>query len=211
MNRDVLDEQIAFYRARASEYDQSWATRRELGAIKQSLRAMGPFKHALELAPGRGFWTRELVHFCRSITAIDASPEMIALNLESVRSDRISHEVHDLFHWEPDRQYDFVFAGFWLSHVPPDAMEDFLAKVRRAVSSTGTVMFVDQCNDIPDDPQGEAEGILQRRRVADGRIFTIVKVYYHPGLLGAALCRLGFNVEARRVGESFFSIVARKR
>ncbi|HEV2438542.1 MAG TPA: class I SAM-dependent methyltransferase [bacterium] len=211
MNREVLSEQIAFYRARAPEYDQSWVTRHELEAVTQSLRTMGPFGEALELAPGRGLWTQELVHICRSITAIDASPEMIALNRQSVGSDRVTYQEHDLFRWEPDRQYDLVFAGFWLSHVPPDAMDHFLARVCRALGPGGTVMFVDQCNDIRDEAQGETEGILQRRRVADGRTFVIVKVYYHPGLLGGKFREMGFDVAVRRIGESFFSIVGRKR
>jgi ubiquinone/menaquinone biosynthesis C-methylase UbiE len=211
MNRETLDEQIAFYRARAPEYDQSWETLQELQLVKQVLRSMGPFAEAVELAPGRGLWTRELVQICGSITAIDASPEMIALNRQSVASDRVTYQVHDLFRWEPDKEYDLLFAGFWLSHVPPDTMDAFLTKVGRAVRRSGTVMFVDQCNDIPDDPQGENEGILQRRRVANGRTFTIIKVYYHPGLLGAALEQFGFDVEARRVADSFFSIVGRKR
>lgn len=211
MDRRVQDEQIAFYRARAPEYDQSWATRRELETVKRFLRTMGPFAEVIELACGRGLWTKELVRIGRSVTAIDASPEMIDLNRQSVASDRVTYQERDLFHWEPDRQYDLLFAGFWLSHVPPDQIDDFLAKVHRAVRPDGTVFFVDQCNDIRDDPQGDTEGVLQKRRVADGRTFTIVKVYYHPALLAAAVGRGGFDTSAERIGESFFSIVGKKK
>lgn len=202
---------LPFYRARAPEYDQSWVTRQELETVKQSLRKLGAFAEVVELACGRGLWTEELIHIGNSVTAIDASPEMIDLNRQRVGSDRVIYQHEDLFQWEPDTQYDLLFGGFWLSHVPPDRIDDFLNKVRRAVRPHGTVFFVDQCNDIPDDAQGETEGILQRRRVADGREFTIVKVYYHPVLLGLALGRLGFAVDAQRVGESFFTIVGRRK
>lgn len=209
-DRRILDEQIAFYRARAQEYDQSWATRQELETVKQSLRTMGPFAEVIELACGRGFWTRELVRIGQSVTAIDASPEMIDLNRRNVASDRVTYQKRDLFNWEPDREYGLLFAGFWLSHVPPDAMDDFLAKVQRAIRPCGIVFFVDQCNDIRDDVQGDTEGILQRRRVVDGRTFTIVKVYYHPALLAARLNRFGFNAIGKRIGESFFSILGQR-
>jgi len=34
--------------------------------------------------------------------------------------------VHgDIFAWVPDRTYDVVFLGFWLSNVPPSAVHDF--------------------------------------------------------------------------------------
>jgi demethylmenaquinone methyltransferase/2-methoxy-6-polyprenyl-1,4-benzoquinol methylase len=116
-----------------------------------------------------------------------------------------------LFTWAPDREYDLVFAAFWLSHVPPDLVDGFLDKIRRAVRPGGCVVIVDQCNDIQDDAQGDMEGIVQKRRVGDGRVFAIVKVYYHPALLAGGLSRLGFDATARRVGESFFTIVGQKR
>jgi demethylmenaquinone methyltransferase/2-methoxy-6-polyprenyl-1,4-benzoquinol methylase len=171
---------------------------------------MGPFAEVIELACGRGLWTKELVRIGQSVTAIDASPEMIDLNRQSVASDRVTYQERDLFHWEPDREYNLLFAGFWLSHVPPDVMDDFLTKVHRAVRPCGTVFFVDQCNDIRDDVQGDTEGILQRRRVVDGRTFTVVKVYYHPTLLAARLNRFGFDAIGKRIGESFFSILGHK-
>jgi demethylmenaquinone methyltransferase/2-methoxy-6-polyprenyl-1,4-benzoquinol methylase len=211
MDRRILEEQIAFYRARAPEYDQSWATLQELETVKQSLQKIGPFAEVVELACGRGLWTRELVRIGRSVTAIDASPEMIDLNRHSVASDRVTYQERDLFRWEPDRQYDLLFAGFWLSHVPPDLMDDFLVKVHRAVRPCGTVFFVDQCNDIRDDVQGDTDGILQKRRTADGRTFTIVKVYYHPALLAGRLNGFGFDAAGRRIGEAFFTIIGRKR
>ena len=211
MDRRILEEQIAFYRARAPEYDQSWATLQELETVKQSLRTMGPFADVIELACGRGLWTRELVGIGASVTAIDASPEMIDLNRKSVASDRVTYQERDLFHWEPDRQYDLLFAGFWLSHVPPDFMDDFLHKIRCAVRLGGIVFIVDQCNDIRDDPQGDTEGIFQIRRVGDGRLFRIVKVYYHPALLATRLSQFGFDARGWRVGESFFSVLGKKR
>ena len=81
----------------------------------------------------------------------------------------------------------------------------------RGVMAGGIVFIVDQCDDIRDDAQGDTEGIFQKRRVGDGRVFTIVKVYYHPALLAARLNQFGFDAAAQRIGESFFSICGQKR
>jgi demethylmenaquinone methyltransferase/2-methoxy-6-polyprenyl-1,4-benzoquinol methylase len=210
MDGQLLQEQIAFYRARAPEYDQSNATRDQLEAVRRTLRAMGPFENLLELACGTGLWTRELVNLGRAVTAIDASPEMLELNRRRVADARVSYVQADLFAWQPERDYDFVFAAFWLSHVPPDLMDTFLDKIRRAVRPGGTVFIADQCDDIRDEPEREREGIREIRKTSDGRIFGIVKVYYHPVLLAHRLGRFGFHASGQRVGESFFSILGHK-
>jgi hypothetical protein len=91
--------------------------------------------------------------------------------------------------------------------VPPDLMDNFLDKVRAAVHPGGKVFIVDQCEDFRDRPVPEREGIRETRRISDGRIFTVVKVYYHPALLAARLNQFGFNASGERVGDSFFSIL----
>ncbi len=211
MDKRPLHEQIAFYRARAPEYDQSVATRDQLEPVKQSLRKMGPFEHIVELACGTGLWTRELVKIGRTVTAIDASPEMIEINRRRVADARVTYQPVDLFAWAPARDYDFLFAAFWLSHVPPELLDHFLETIRRAIRPGGQFFIVDQCNDIVDDAQGEKEGIFQRRRVGDGRTFTVVKVYYHPTLLARKLRQCGFETAAQREGDSFFTILGQRR
>jgi demethylmenaquinone methyltransferase/2-methoxy-6-polyprenyl-1,4-benzoquinol methylase len=210
-DKKILQEQIAFYRARAHEYDQSLATRDQLESVKQSLRKIGPFTDIIELACGTGLWTSELVSIGQAVTAIDASPEMVEINRRRVADDRVTYTEADLFSWEPEREYDLLFTAFWLSHVPPDLMGGFLDKIRRVVRSGGSVFIVDQCDDIHDDAQGENEGIFQTRRVDNGRMFTIVKVYYHPELLANTLHQYGFDASAQRIGESFFTILGRRR
>jgi SAM-dependent methyltransferase len=217
-DKDLLQEQIAYYRARAPEYDQSLKTQDQLEPFKRSLRAMPAVADVVELACGTGIWTGDLLKIGGTVTAIDASPEMLAINrariadLPSSGGDRVRYQEADLFAWEPERQYDLLFAAFWLSHVPPGLMEAFLDKIGRAVRPSGTVYIVDQCDDIREDMRRIAwEGVVQKRRVRDGRVFSLVKVYYHPSLLAGGFEKAGFSARAERVGESFFSIVGRRR
>ncbi len=61
-DKNILHEQIEYYRARAEEYDRSIS-----GAIDVfkpatiMLTLLGKFNHILELACGTGFWTKTLL------------------------------------------------------------------------------------------------------------------------------------------------------
>ena len=74
MEHDILNEQIAYYRARAREYDESVGeTGEPKGVFARAmhlLEEMGPFEQVLELACGTGIWTRALLQVGRDITAI---------------------------------------------------------------------------------------------------------------------------------------------
>jgi 2-polyprenyl-3-methyl-5-hydroxy-6-metoxy-1,4-benzoquinol methylase len=59
------------------------------------------------------------------VVAIDASPEVIAINRQRVQSDRVDYVVADVFAWQRHAQFDAVFFGFWLSHVPLEQFERF--------------------------------------------------------------------------------------
>jgi ubiquinone/menaquinone biosynthesis C-methylase UbiE len=90
----ILSEQLAYYRARAGEYDD-WFYRRgrydwgaELNArwfaeadiARQALRGLGPVDTALELACGTGIWTEKIAQIARQVTALDGAPEVLELN-----------------------------------------------------------------------------------------------------------------------------------
>lgn len=204
MEHRVLQEQIAYYRVRAPAYQHIIPRSGPLAVARQKLLELGRVPRILELAPGTGVWTRELAELGDSVMAVDASPEMIAINRHRVADPRVEYQQADLFEWEPRHQYDLVFFAFWLSHVPPDLLDPFLFKVRRAVRPGGHLFIVDQCDDLPDDPPPEREGLLEIRRLADGRAFTIVKVYYHPTLLACRMRQLGFQAEAERISPFFY-------
>ena len=119
----LLAEQRAYYSALAPEYlDQDLDLPGALPAAAELTRALdsfGPAGSVLELACGPGVWTGQLLRHATDVTAVDASPEMLAIAAGRVPDGAAVRFVEaDLFTWEPDRQYDVVFMGFWLSHVP---------------------------------------------------------------------------------------------
>jgi SAM-dependent methyltransferase len=155
----LLAEQMAYYRARAPEYDQWWLRegvydhgeefnrqwRYEIEELRATVESFAPRGDVLELASGTGGWTTELARHASSITAVDASAEALAIcKRKLARSATPVHYVEaDLFDWVPDRRYDLVFFSFWLSHVPRSHLAAFWRLVERALAPGGRFFFID--------------------------------------------------------------------
>lgn len=222
MTDDILQQQIDYYRARAGEYDE-WFYRvgrydhgaaqnqwwfDEAKQVMDALHQTGTVDDALELAAGTGIWTEQLLKIARRITALDASPEVLAINRQKLNNaDNVTYQQADLFRWQPDRAYDLVFFSFWLSHVPPERLNSFLRTVYDATKPGGRVFIVDSrpasassaLNHQPYDP----DSIYHMRKLNDGREFTIYKVFYEPDALWAKLEAFGFDADVR-LTEHFF-------
>lgn len=218
MDHDVLHKQIAYYRARAQEYDETTEGTEDLkGAFARArdhLQQMGPFEQVLELACGTGTWTRILLPLGRDITAIDAAPEMLAIAQQKLGDARVHYQHIDLFQWEPKQEYHLVFFANWLSHVPPQELDAFLAKVSRAVRPGGYVAIIDQYAPTTEDRQimkeGEGGSIYAQRPLRDGKTFTIVKVFYNVLALQETFTSLGFEVVVHQLSDNFFFLEARR-
>ena len=127
----LLAEQVAYYRAVAPEYEDRYLryVERSGEELVAALHAFGPEGDVLELACGPGTWTLHLAEHSTSLTCVDASPEMLAQAERRVGTEGIRFERADIFAWWPERRYDLVFFGFWLSHVPPERFEGFWSLV----------------------------------------------------------------------------------
>ncbi|MEO7003735.1 MAG: class I SAM-dependent methyltransferase [Ktedonobacterales bacterium] len=127
---DLLAQQIAYYRARAGEYDE-WFLRQgrydhgaqenarwftEVAEVEQALAAFcqqHPGTSALELAGGTGLWTEHLLRTTPSLahlTVVDSAPETLAINRERIArlaqvgddtAQRVEYIEGDLFAWRP--------------------------------------------------------------------------------------------------------------
>ena len=225
---ELLHDQIEYYRARAPEYDE-WFNRhgrydqgeehtrqwrREIQQVRDQLHSESGYGHILEMAPGTGIWTAELIQIGARVIALDASPEMIKINRAKLQSDRVDYQLTDLFRYEPQRQHDMVFFGFWLSHVPADRLSRFLETVHAALKPGGRLFFVDSgAVERSSSHRGTAKlgDDLQRRVLKDGRQFDIVKVYYDPAELTETLRAHGFDIEVQSSGNFFIYADGRKR
>ncbi|MEQ1863311.1 MAG: class I SAM-dependent methyltransferase [Micropepsaceae bacterium] len=214
MPTPLLAEQVAYYRARAHEYDEWWQRRgrydrgpettkqwrAEVEEVERALTRFAPMGHVLELAGGTGWWTQHLARVAASLTCIDASPETIAINRQRLADANLALPAYveaDIFEWRPSERYDVVFFSFWLSHVPADRFDAFWRTVAAALKPNGRVFFVDNLRplqtgtpgtDWPPDDDG-----VQKRALNDGRTFRVVKLFYESDELAARLQHLGWR------------------
>jgi len=222
---DLLDEQIAYYRARAAEYDRMLLRERrydvdgldpaspdrdtrELAIVEARLKGLAPFGDVLEIASGTGWWTKRLASLARSVTGLDASPEILRILGRRVRAAGVRTIQADVFRWTPDHTYDLVFFSFWLSHVPPDRFDEFWRIVRGCLNPGGRIFFTDEME--WDDAEGHEQALGDQRGTTlrpleDGRTFRMVKVYHRPAELQRRLGALGWAADVRAAGERIYS------
>jgi len=208
----ILAEQVAYYRKRAGEYDEWWfrtgrydhgpelnaAWHADVSAVERALCAFVDARRpqrALELACGTGLFTRWLAPRVGTLLALDASPEVQAINRARVAADNVTYGIADLFAWEPAGRYDLVFMSFWLSHVPDDRFDDFWRKVRASLADGGSAYVIDSGWDMTSTAKNHATpdrqaGIAQRK-LNDGSEYRIVKIFHEPDALAQRLASLG--------------------
>ncbi len=219
-------ELVPYYEARAAEYDD-WYLRRgryshgvvqdmawemELAAATSWLDGLPFGREIVEIAAGTGWWTA-LLAAKGELHAYDAA----GAPLDRARARLVAHRLRAHLHvrdaWAaPDRAVDALFTGFWLSHVPRSRLAEFLAIARAWLRPGGIYAAIDS---QPDAASGTIDRLpppapdLARRRLADGREFTIPKVPYRSDELAGALRAAGFvDVEVGSSGRFFLLVRA---
>jgi len=209
----TLEEMKRYYQACGSEYDEiinrqgcfdqgselnaGWFA--EWDEVFAQLQAFQLTGDVLELAAGTGIWTQQLLRSAKTVTAVDASAEMLTVNQAKVASPRVTYVLADLFNWQPECVYDALFFGFWLSHVPREQLDAFLRSCWTWLRPGGKIFFVDDLGGPTLAPDTlSRQGQIETRTLHDGRSFEIVKNYYEAPDLVAACVRAGFDMVIRQ-------------
>jgi SAM-dependent methyltransferase len=198
----LLAEQLGYYRAVAAEYAGHAIS---LPGGEELIKALDEFKPAgrvLELACGPGRWTVQLLEHADQVTAVDASPEMLAIAKE--RTPGATFVQADLFDWEPHARWDVVFFGFWLSHLPLERFEAFWSLVARCLEPDGRVFFCDDAYITQDELIDGEPGHTIRRRLNDGTEHRIQKIPHEPAELERRLAGLGWRIAVTPAGGPFY-------
>jgi len=232
-DEELLQGQVNYYRARAPEYDDWWERRgafdfgpefraawdRDVSQLRQALVDFGPGTDVVELAAGTGNWTRELLRLGAAVTAVDASPETLAINqAKNGALGPLTLEVADLFAYQPSRPFPAACFCFWISHVPPARTAGFWSLVDRCLAPGGRVFLIDNAHPDYATPRGPAgwrarmeaidnttapPSVITERELSDGRRFDVVKRYWHPPELEAELAPLGWRATAANTDFAF--------
>jgi demethylmenaquinone methyltransferase/2-methoxy-6-polyprenyl-1,4-benzoquinol methylase len=226
----ILQEQARYYEHRAPEYDDVWFRRgpydlgpegnrrwfEETARLEAAVDALDASGVVLELACGTGIFTRRLAPRARRLIAIDAAASTLQINRGRVADPNIEYVHGDLFDWRPPEgvRFDLIFFGFLISHIPPDRFEEFWRLLSRWLAPDGRIFFCDDMAGAEARPSNPGESVedgpdfAHRRRLLDGREYTIVKVFHRPDGLTAALASLGWSADIRTTGPEFFYGVA---
>jgi len=237
---DLIKEQKAYYQARAAEYDEWWerrgrydlgpdgnkAWREEKEAVCRMVDALPLTGDILEFAGGTGFWTTYLARRARSVTVLDASAAMMEINRKKIEDagllDRVAYQRVDIFSWTPSKTYDVAFAGFWISHIPADRLDGFLAVVAAALKPGGSFVALEgqpvrsqpqkQFIRLRSEKQGtvRVDDSVEVRTLNDGSSFRIVKREIDPDDIVARLGRAGFRARCEMTARQFQLVIANK-
>ncbi len=226
----ILNEQHRYYEDRAPEYDDVWYRRgvydlgpegnarwfEETARLEAAVDELDVSGDVLELACGTGLFTRHLAPRARSMIAVDAATSALAINRERVGDPRVDYVHADLYDWEPPagQRFDLIFFAFLVSHILPERFEEFWHRLEGWLAPHGTVFFCDDVAGVdprrsdPGEPVDDGPAFAHRRRLQDGREYTIVKILYDPAELRDRLAALGWQAEIDTTGEEFFHAVA---
>ncbi len=210
-----LEEQRAYYAARAGEYEDWWWRRgryaldpereakwfADVAEADAALRGLGALGNVLELAAGTGIWTRKLVELADRVVAVDANAETLALN-----TDEAELVEADVFEWDSSERFDTCVFTFWLSHVPEERFDAFWVTVRDALLPGGRVFLVDSGAGDAAHTGTDQDGEEETRTLSDGRSFRIVKRRWEPDALAARVRPLGFELDLRVTANGHFLV-----
>ena len=215
----LVAEQIRYYDDRASEYEDLWFRRgrydmgpdfndgwfRETAIVEAAVDVFDVGSSLLEVACGSGIWTRRLAPRAGRLVAVDSSSRMIELNRGRFGAANVTYVHADLFAWEPSERFDSALTGFFISHIPPDRFARFWERLATWLQPGGRLFLIEDAaapgrpysGDVVDD----GPAFAHRRRLADGREYTIVKRFFVPEELTATLDALGWDADIRSSGE----------
>jgi hypothetical protein len=220
---------IAYYQARAPEYDD-WYLRRgryehgpihdtawnaELDAAGRWLDGLPLGGRIVELAAGTGWWSPLLASKAAELSLYDAAEAPLARARERLVAHGLRAHIHVRDAWAPPEgePAGALFAGFWLSHVERARTAAFLDVASRWLGPGGRIALIDS---LPDPRSGAVDhplpaGDRSTRRLADGREFTIPKVHRTADEIATALTAAGYRDVAVTTTGRFFVLATAVR
>ena len=186
MARDILTD---YYSRRAPEYERIYhrddpVRQREQHAMADEIGRSLKGRRVLEIACGTGYWTQFVAENAAHITAIDSSPEMLALarakNLPFDRAKFCEANAYDLN--SVPGEFDGCLAMFWLSHVPRSRLAGFLKQLHERLLRNAIVLMADNVF-MPGvggelvQPENSAD-TFKVRTLSDGSAERVLKNYF---------------------------------
>ena len=110
----------------------------------------------------------------------------------------------DVFEWQPSREFDVCFFGFWHSHVPSRRFDVFWQLVGRALKPEGRVFLIDNARLGLTRYMVSSAGEVARRRLSDGREFDLIERLWKPTDLERDVAAVGWPLTVSTTANGYF-------
>lgn len=101
---------------------------------------LGPGRDIVEIAPGHGRWTEEMVNLSRSVTLVDISPSCLeACRVRFADADNVSYHLGDgeSLSFLPDESIDFIWSFDSFVHMELPVIDAYLGEFARVLRPLG--------------------------------------------------------------------------
>lgn len=182
---DTDEPLAAYYRRRAGEYDAFYAEperQADLAVLRDWVAAETQGRSVLEAACGTGYWTEAAAGTAGSIAATDINAAMLSIASRRVPAPHVAFLRADALNL-PDlpQRFDCGMAHLWWSHLRLRQRAAFLSGLAARLDRGARLLMIDETL-VPQvgapicrrDADGDT---YQRRRLANGDVFEIVKNY----------------------------------
>ena len=175
---------LTYYAQRAHEYERVYEKperRPDLGRLDVWLRDALAGHRVLEVACGTGYWTEAVASVAASVTATDASPEVLQLaRHKAYPAGRVKFAVADAYGLDlVDGAFTAGLAAFWWSHVPRERQAGFLRGLHRRLGIGALVVLVDnryvEGSSTVISRRDAVGNTYQQRRLTDGTTHEVLK------------------------------------
>jgi demethylmenaquinone methyltransferase/2-methoxy-6-polyprenyl-1,4-benzoquinol methylase len=205
----ICDDVLAYYSARAEEYDKGnhhYPEREpEVDYLEQWIPTFFTGKRVLEIACGTGHWTECIAPVAQAVIATDASPNMLAVARRQCREPVVQFALADAYDLNENLGFfQAALAGFWYSHVPKSRVGDFLHSLHRRLEPGATVLLFDNSaahsQHVPVTDRDVDGNSFQRRQLADGSTFRVLKNFPTEAELHDTIRPFGTNPQYWSLG-----------
>ncbi len=178
-----MQSAITYYARRAPYYDDIYVKlerQPELIQLGQHLQASLSGKKVLEIACGTGYWTQVMAQTATHITATDINETMleIARQKEYPRGN-VAFQAIDMYALKPGTDHDTLFGGFIWSHIPLQALGEWLDHLHSLLKPGSRFVFTDnnfvEGSSTPISTTDSHGNIFQERELPNGESYQIIK------------------------------------
>lgn len=213
---------LAYYDARASEYEEAYT----LGTGTSSIRDSSVFTtearilssiagqhlsgRVIDLACGTGFWLPAYADRCAHVTLFDQSDRMLDECRKKVErlglAERSTLLQGDVFeHPFPVASYDCALVGFLLSHLTGPQEERLFTTLKAVLAPAGRFLILESAWS-PERAAVNVKDARQQRRVNDGTSFEIYKRYFDRSDVAEWGRRYQVSLEVEHFGAAFVAV-----